>query len=115
MTDQLSNQERDYVRELDMGDQGEQRLEKLRELRQAGLDPYPPRAERTHTATGAIAAYEEWEAQESGSGSRESESAGATTGQNTNSGLPSPDPDAQGPQVTIVGRLRLRRPGGKIT
>ncbi|MGD1996668.1 MAG: lysine--tRNA ligase [Anaerolineae bacterium] len=35
-----------------------QRLEKLERLQSEGLDPYPPRAERTHSAAQAIAAYE---------------------------------------------------------
>ncbi len=36
----------------------EQRLEKLDRLQAAGIDPYPLRAERTHTTTEAIAAFE---------------------------------------------------------
>jgi lysyl-tRNA synthetase, class II len=36
----------------------EQRLEKLTRLQEAGIDPYPLRAERTHTTAGAIAAFE---------------------------------------------------------
>jgi lysyl-tRNA synthetase, class II len=34
-----------------------QRLEKLAELQQAGIDPYPPRAERTHTTAAAAAFF----------------------------------------------------------
>jgi lysyl-tRNA synthetase, class II len=34
-----------------------QRLEKLAELQQAGIDPYPPRAERTHTTAAAAAVF----------------------------------------------------------
>ncbi len=34
------------------------RRQKLERLRQAGIDPYPPRAHRTHTAAEAIAAFE---------------------------------------------------------
>lgn len=37
------------------------RREKLEKLRQAGIDPYPPRARRTHTAAQAIAAFERGE------------------------------------------------------
>lgn len=33
------------------------RLERLAALREAGVDPYPPRSERTHTAAEAIAAF----------------------------------------------------------
>lgn len=36
----------------------EQRLEKLARLREAGIEPYPLRAERSHTTTGAVAAFE---------------------------------------------------------
>jgi lysyl-tRNA synthetase class 2 len=36
----------------------EQRLEKLARLRAAGIDPYPLRAERTHTTAEAVAAFE---------------------------------------------------------
>jgi lysyl-tRNA synthetase class 2 len=36
----------------------EQRLEKLAQLQAAGIDPYPLRAERTHTTAEAIAAFE---------------------------------------------------------
>jgi lysyl-tRNA synthetase, class II len=35
----------------------QQRLEKLERLREAGIDPFPPRVERTHTTTAALAAY----------------------------------------------------------
>lgn len=41
----------------------EQRLQKLEQLEEAGVEPYPPRAERTHTTAAAIAAYEEVEEQ----------------------------------------------------
>ena len=37
----------------------QQRLEKLDKLREAGIDPYPPRSQRTHTTAGAIAAFED--------------------------------------------------------
>jgi lysyl-tRNA synthetase class 2 len=35
------------------------RLEKLERLRQAGMDPYPPRASRTHTSAEALQAFEQ--------------------------------------------------------
>lgn len=38
------------------------RFEKLRRLREAGIDPYPARVERTHTTQAAIEAYEQAEA-----------------------------------------------------
>jgi lysyl-tRNA synthetase class 2 len=44
----------------------EERLAKLNRLRERGIDPYPPRYDRTHTATEAIAAYTDWEAAQSG-------------------------------------------------
>ncbi len=43
---------------MELNDLERQRLEKLQELREAGWDPYPPRAERTHTAAQAVAAFE---------------------------------------------------------
>lgn len=39
----------------------QQRLAKLAELREAGIDPYPPRAARTYTTAEAIALYTETE------------------------------------------------------
>ena len=38
------------------------RHEKLARLRARGIDPYPPRVTRTHTAADAVAAFEGWEA-----------------------------------------------------
>src|SRR3982750_1254182 len=103
---------RDYPTELDMGDQERQRLAKLYEMREAGIDPSPPRSQRTHTAKGAITEFEEWEAANEGSGVGD-QGSGAEEGQQ-----PTPDPRPlipDPPIVTLVGRLRLRRPGGKIT
>ncbi|MFZ5916649.1 MAG: lysine--tRNA ligase [Chloroflexota bacterium] len=67
-------------------DQEQQRLEKLERMRQNGIDPYPHRVTRSHTARAAIEAFE----------------AGETEGQD-------------GPQVTVVGRLRALRVMGKST
>ena len=67
-------------------DQERQRLAKLERIRQRGIDPYPHRVERTHTATKAIAAFEAVEA----------------TVQ-------------KGDQVVVVGRLRSMRVMGKST
>ena len=50
--------EPDYPTELDMGEQEQIRLAKLERMRQMGIDPYPPRSERTHMAADAIAAFE---------------------------------------------------------
>ncbi len=63
------------------------RLEKLERLREQGIDPYPGRANRTHTSSQAIAAFEAVEKLES----------------------------ADAFNATIVGRLRSMRPMGKIT
>ncbi|HID89950.1 MAG TPA: lysine--tRNA ligase [Anaerolineae bacterium] len=43
---------------MELNDLERQRLEKLERLRAKGWDPYPHRAERTHTAAQALAAYE---------------------------------------------------------
>jgi lysyl-tRNA synthetase, class II len=61
------------------------RLEKIAELRAAGVEPYPPRAQRTHTRAEAVAAFEA--AEQSG---REV-------------------------QATLVGRIRALRTMGKIS
>ncbi len=61
------------------------RLEKVTRLRQEGIEPYPTRAERTHTSLQAIAAFERVE----GSGGEV--------------------------QATLAGRLRSMRPMGKLT
>ena len=63
------------------------RLEKLERLRAEGIEPYPTRAERSHTSQAAIQAFEA------------AESGGATE---------------WGP-VTLAGRLRSMRPMGKLT
>lgn len=39
-------------------DQREQRILKLAQLREMGIDPYPPRVQHTHTAAEAIAAFQ---------------------------------------------------------
>ena len=63
------------------------RLEKVHRLRQMGIEPYPARAERTHTTLQAIRAFE---AAEAGGG---------------DSTL----------RAIVVGRVRSMRPMGKIT
>lgn len=94
--------------ELDMGDQERARFAKLQDMRALGLDPYPPRAYRTHMAKDAIAAFEQWEASTEGLRVGD-QGSGADGKQGTE--------EAQNPplQVTLVGRMRLRRPGGKVT
>lgn len=64
------------------------RLEKLERLRAQGVEPYPNRAERTHTSLQAIQAFEA------------AEGAGGQV-----------DPV----HVTLAGRIRSMRPMGKIT
>ncbi len=67
------------------------RLEKIEELRAEGVEPYPTRAERTHTAVEAIAAFEQAEQQAK---------------------------DDQPPaevHATLVGRLRAVRVMGKLS
>ncbi len=63
------------------------RIEKIERLRAAGIEPYPTRANPTHTVAQAVLAFEA------------SEAAGST------------DPVV----VTVAGRLRSSRPMGKVT
>ncbi len=67
------------------------RLEKIEQLRRENVEPYPTRAERTHTSLAAVKAFEDFEA-------------GASAGQ----------PPAK-VEVTLAGRLRATRPMGKLT
>jgi lysyl-tRNA synthetase, class II len=66
------------------------RLEKIEELRAEGIEPYPTRAERTHTSAQAIAEYEAAEKQVG---------------------------EGETPEVkaTLAGRIRASRPMGKLT
>jgi lysyl-tRNA synthetase class 2 len=66
------------------------RLEKIEELRAEGIEPYPTRAERTHTSAEIIAEFE----------SAERDSAEDQT------------PEVKG---TLAGRIRASRPMGKLT
>jgi len=61
------------------------RLQKLEELRAEGVEPYPTRAQRTHTSAQAIAEFE------------------------------SVEKDGQEVKVTLAGRIRATRPMGKIS
>jgi len=63
------------------------RLEKLKDLREQGVEPYPRRAERTHTAAQAVRAFTALEE----------------------------EADAEPIQAVLVGRIRSVRPMGKIT
>lgn len=73
---------------MPLNDQQQQRLAKLQALRQQGVDPYPPRATRTHTTQAAIARFLE----------REPALQGA------------PDPEG----ISVVGRLTAIRDMGKL-
>ncbi len=64
-----------------------ERLARLERLREMGIEPYPNRAERTHTAAEAIRTLEQAEAQQA----------------------------EEAPRVIVAGRLRARRVMGKIT
>ncbi|MEZ4523389.1 MAG: lysine--tRNA ligase [Thermomicrobiales bacterium] len=44
--------------DIELNEQQAIRAEKLRELREAGIEPFPTRSARTHTSEGAIAHYE---------------------------------------------------------
>ncbi len=70
----------------------QERLEKIQRLEAAGVQPYPPRIERTHTAAQALAAQELYEAEH-------------------------PDvPDAPPPPVvTVCGRIRRVNLKGKVS
>ncbi len=70
----------------DLGDQVQQRLTKLKQLRERGIDPYPPRVLRSHTNMEAIAALQQSEA----------------------NGNPVP-------YVRVVGRIRALRVMGRST
>ncbi len=65
----------------------QQRRDKLARLRDRGIDPYPPRVARTHSAADAIAAYERWEADAVG---------------------------GDAPEVAVAGRVASQRNMGKL-
>jgi lysyl-tRNA synthetase class 2 len=67
------------------------RIQKISELRAEGIEPYPTRAERTHTAAQAIAAFEAAE----------------------KSAAPGEQPGEV--HVTLAGRIRATRAMGKLT
>jgi lysyl-tRNA synthetase class 2 len=69
------------------------RLDKIEELRKKDIEPYPTRADRTHTSAQAIAAFEK--ADQENTAQKDAELVPVT--------------------VTLAGRLRAMRPMGKIT
>jgi lysyl-tRNA synthetase, class II len=68
------------------------RIEKVHRLHELGIDPYPPRAERTHTNLEAIHAFEAAEA-----------------------AVMQSDQEAAPVKAILVGRLRSMRTMGKVT
>jgi lysyl-tRNA synthetase class 2 len=48
---------------VELNEQQQVRLEKVRAMRAAGVEPYPPHAERTHTSAEAVAHYESVESE----------------------------------------------------
>ena len=71
-----------------LSDQVQQRRQKLERLQSRGINPYPARSERSHTAAEAIAAFEAIEADGS---------------------------EGESPTVRVTGRLRAIRDMGKST
>jgi lysyl-tRNA synthetase class 2 len=67
------------------------RIEKLEALRKEGIEPYPTRAERTHTSADALEAFQAAE-----------------------KNLPEGQPPSE-VKVTLAGRIRATRPMGKLT
>ena len=65
----------------------QQRREKLARLRARGIDPYPPRVARKHSAADAVAAYERWESEGSA---------------------------GESPEVAVAGRVGSLRNMGKL-
>jgi lysyl-tRNA synthetase class 2 len=63
------------------------RVDKIKRMREEGIEPYPTRAERTHTSVEAIRLFEEAEKRQS----------------------------AEAVEVTLAGRIRSMRPMGKVT
>ncbi|HYI15897.1 MAG TPA: lysine--tRNA ligase [Thermomicrobiales bacterium] len=48
---------------MDLNEQQQVRLDKVRAMRERNVEPYPPRAERSHTSTDALARYADIESQ----------------------------------------------------
>ncbi len=71
---------------MDLNELEQQRVEKLDQLKEAGVAPYPPRSYRTHTTQEAIAAYKETE-----------------------------ETDNEPPEVTVSGRVVSNRVMGRIS
>src|SRR4051794_23926609 len=67
----------------------EERLAKLNRMRSRGIDPYPPRYARTHTAVEAIATFEAFDAE------------------------PDKADDADAPVASVGGRLSSKRDMGR--
>jgi lysyl-tRNA synthetase class 2 len=74
------------MNDLELSEQNQQRIAALERLRAQGVDPYPPRVQRTHTAAEAIRAFEATEVA-----------------------------DAAPPMVAVAGRIVSLRAMGKAT
>jgi lysyl-tRNA synthetase class 2 len=88
----------------------QERLAKLERLRARGIDPYPPRYDRSHTSSQARAAFEAWEA-----GVTDSPSSSTRSAVHENP-LSSQGEGAGGevaPTVTVAGRVSAMRTMGK--
>src|SRR3990170_6530425 len=77
---------------METRDLREQRVAKLQDLQSKGIDPYPRRYRRTHTAAEAIAQFESEEDQ---------------------GGIP--PAQGQAPELSLSGRLVSMRGMGKVT
>jgi lysyl-tRNA synthetase, class II len=77
------------------------RVEKIERMRASGLEPYPTRANVTHTIAEAIQAFETAEAAVKIPTEKTPEARGAAT-------------EAEPVRVTIAGRVRSMRPMGKL-
>ncbi len=74
----------------------QERLDKLRQIEDLGVEAFPARVHRTHTTAQALAAYAEWEAA------------------NPDADKSGDDP-AQGVTVTVCGRVRRQNIKGKVS
>jgi lysyl-tRNA synthetase, class II len=77
----------------------QERLAKLERLRARGIDPYPPRYDRSHTSSQARAAFETWEARSLDSPSPSSERGSGG--------------EVEAPVVSVAGRLTALRNLGR--
>jgi lysyl-tRNA synthetase, class II len=91
----------------------QERLAKLERLRARGIDPYPPRYDRSHTSSDARAAFEAWEARVSESPRTETEPGPEVAGTPLSSQGEGALGDVAAPTVTVAGRVSAVRTMGK--